>query len=202
MNRDLIIKALSLYEAGERGDHDMNAHLKETEIKDHPRRKAAVLVPIVEHAYGLHVLLTQRTEHLRTHAGQVSFPGGAVDETDRDAVHTAMREAHEEIGLTADYIKPIGKLDTYLTGSGFEITPIVAFIQPGFTVVKDAHEVADVFEVPLDFLMDKQNHQKHVGVWKGIERKYYAIPHEGRQIWGATAGMLVNLHDLVIKVQK
>ena len=202
MNRDLILKALSLYEAGERGDHDMNAHLKEREIASHQRRKAAVLVPIIEYEHGLHVLLTQRTDHLRTHAGQVSFPGGAVDEMDRDAEHTAMREAQEEVGLTADYIDPVGKLDTYLTGSGFEITPIVAFIRPGFTVVPDAHEVADVFEVPLDFLMDKQNHQKHTGMWKGIERRYYAIPYEGRQIWGATAGMLINLHDLVIKVQQ
>ncbi len=202
MDRDWILKALAFNCDGERGDHDMNAHLKEQEIASHPRRKAAVLVPIIEYEHGLHLLLTQRTDHLRTHAGQVSFPGGDMDETDRDPVHTAIREAREEIGLTADYIDPIGQLDTYLTGTGFEITPIVAFIKPGFIVVPDAHEVADVFEVPLDFLMDKQNHQTLTGFWKGKERRYYAMPYDGRQIWGATAGMLINLYDLIVKVQR
>lgn len=201
MDRDLVLKALELHSAGIRGDHDMNLHLKEEEIVAHLRRKAAVLVPIIEYEHGLHLLLTRRTEHLRTHAGQVSFPGGAVDAADRDALYTALREAEEEVGLTAEYIEPVGELDTYLTGSGFEIKPIVAFIKPGFTIVPDTHEVAEVFEVPLDFLMNKQNHQKHTGVWKGVERHYYAMPYEGYKIWGATAGMLINLYDLVSKVR-
>jgi 8-oxo-dGTP pyrophosphatase MutT (NUDIX family) len=152
-----------------------------------------VLVPLVERAGGLTVLLTQRTQHLHAHAGQVAFPGGRVDEGDIDAVDTALRETQEEIGVTRDHIRIIGRLDTYETITGFHVVPIVGLVTPPFEVIPDPFEVADVFEVPLAFFMDPRNRKRHSLERGGVVRHWYAFPFGRYYIWGATAGMLVNL---------
>ena len=158
---------------------------------------AAVLVPIVEHTTGHTVLLTQRTEHLRTHSGQVSFPGGKVEEEDTGPVDTALRETEEEIGLHRSRVEIMGALDVYETGTGFAITPIVGLVSPGFDLVLDEYEVASAFEVPLEFFMDPANHTMDSAEWQGAVRHYYDMPYDGYRIWGATAGMLVNLHNIL-----
>lgn len=178
----------------ERGDWDLNPEMLADFAVMDPARPAAVLVPIVARD-GLTVLLTQRTGTLTTHAGQIAFPGGKVDPEDPDPIHTALREAKEEIGLDASYIETLGFLDNYRTGTGYLVTPVVALVRPGFTLTLEAGEVADAFEVPFDFLMDEHNHQKHARPWRGRDRHYYAMPYEGRYIWGATAGMIRNLHE-------
>ena len=163
-----------------------------------PGRKlnaAAVLVPIVEHPDEETVLLTQRTSHLRTHSGQVSFPGGRVEPEDTGPVDTALRETEEEVGLTREHIEVVGALDTFETGTGFSITPIVGLVRPGFTLTIDEYEVAEAFEVPLSFFMDPANHTTESQEWQGMMRTYYVMPYNGFRIWGATAGMLVNLHN-------
>lgn len=176
-----------------RSDWDLDPTLSaDLAVMEEPR-PAAVLVPIVMRPV-LTVLLTQRTETLSKHAGQISFPGGRMDPEDRDAVDTAMREAQEEIGLEGRYIEPVGFLDGYRTGTGYHVTPVVALIDPGFTLQLAADEVAEAFEVPLTFLMEPLNHQRHSREWRGRVRSYWAMPYEERYIWGATAGMLKNLH--------
>ena len=187
---------------GMRSDYDLNLDAKKLELMDTPRRDAAVLVPVVDHAHGATVLLTKRTDHLSKHPGQVSFPGGAVDMGDTDAVHTALRETHEEIGLDASYVQIAGRLDGYRTGTGFEIVPVVGLVKPGFTLTLQENEVADAFEVPLAFLLDRTNHRRESAVWQGIRRHYYAMPYEGWRIWGATAAMLVNLCDVMDTVKR
>jgi 8-oxo-dGTP pyrophosphatase MutT (NUDIX family) len=163
-------------------------------------KPAAVLVPLVERDE-MTVLLTRRTEHLRAHAGQISFPGGRVEADDRDAVETALREAEEEIGLARQNVEIAGFLDSYETRTGFHITPVVGFVRPGFELTLDGYEVAEAFEVPLDFLFDPANHQRHSRMHDGARRYYFAMPYRGYYIWGATAGMLMNLyrrvHDLI-----
>ena len=159
-----------------------------------PPRPAAVLVPIVLRAQ-LTVMLTQRSHDMPSHPGQISFPGGKLEECDATPVACALREAQEEIGLTSEFVEPLGYLDSYRTGTGFQISPVVAFVRPGFSTALDAREVLEMFEVPLGFLMDQANHQKHSREWRGRQRFYYAMPYEGRYIWGATAGMLKNLHE-------
>ncbi len=190
---------------GMRSDYDLNLEVKMRELKNMPRRDAAVLVPIVDHpahAGGATVLLTKRTDHLSKHPGQISFPGGSVDEGDRDAVHTALRETKEEIGLDASYIQIAGRLDGYCTGTGFEIVPVVGLVKPGFSLTLEADEVADAFEVPLAFFLDRSNHKRESAVWQGTERHYYTMPYPGRRIWGATAAMLVNLCDVLEAVKR
>lgn len=182
---------------GMRSDYDLNLAEKQRDLRDVPRRDAAVLVPIVHHEEGPTVLLTKRTDHLSKHPGQVSFPGGAVDSTDEDAVHTALRETWEEIGLESSFIQVVGRLDGYRTGTGFEIVPVVALVKPGFTLQLQQDEVAEAFEVPLSFLLDRSNHKRESAMWQGIERHYYAMPYKGWNIWGATAAMLVNLCDVL-----
>lgn len=157
-------------------------------------KPAAVLVPLVARNGGLSLLLTQRTEHLAKHAGQVAFPGGKIDAGDADPVAAAVRETEEETGITSDFVEPIGFLDTYLTGTSYRITPVVAVLREGFTVSPHAGEVSAVFEVPLAFLMDPANHQRHSREWQGKARFYYAMPFGERYIWGATAGMIRNLY--------
>lgn len=176
-----------------RGDRDFDPSLPTPAT----RRSAAVLVPLVEHSQGMSVLLTQRTEHLSSHAGQVAFPGGRVEEADADAVATALRETEEEIGLARRHVETVGRLDDYETGTGFVVTPIVGFVRPPFALKPDPSEVAVVFEVPLSFVLDRRNHERRTGFWRGRERTYFAMPYEGRFIWGATAGMLINLCDVL-----
>jgi 8-oxo-dGTP pyrophosphatase MutT (NUDIX family) len=176
------------------GDWDLNPELKADLAAMAPPRPAAVLVPIVLRPE-LTVLLTERSHDVPSHPGQISFPGGKMETSDATPIDCALREAHEEIGLEADRIEPLGYLDGYRTGTGFQISPVVAFVKPGFQSVLDPREVLEVFEVPLGFLMDTANHQKHSREWRGRQRSFYAMPYEGRYIWGATAGMLKNMHQ-------
>jgi len=154
---------------------------------------AAVLVAITDRPEP-GVLLTLRQPHLRRHAGQIAFPGGRVDSGDEDAVAAALREAQEEIGLDPSFVEPLGYLDAYRTGTGFRIFPVVSLVREGFTLALDAREVADTFEVPLAFLMDERNHRTEARTWLGVERRFYAMPFEDRYIWGATAGIMKNMH--------
>ena len=176
-----------------RGDHDLNPGYQFAG----KLTPAAVLIPLVDRAKELTVLLTQRTDHLHDHAGQVSFPGGRIDPGDADAIDAALRETEEEVGIPRDRIEITGRLADYVTGTGFCVTPIVGFVDPPFPVKPDPFEVADVFEVPLAFVLDPGNHERHSRVWKGRERQFYVLPFEDRQIWGATAGMLVNLYEVL-----
>jgi 8-oxo-dGTP pyrophosphatase MutT (NUDIX family) len=159
--------------------------------------RAAVLIPLLQRGEGLSVLLTQRTDHLHDHAGQISFPGGRMDPGDSSPNDTALRESEEEIGLDRRGVEIIGHLPQYLTVSGYSVTPVVGLVQPQAEYVLDTFEVADVFEVPLHFLMDPVNHQ--VRVWESDQgsRRFYSMPYENRFIWGATAGMLRNLYHLL-----
>ncbi len=174
------------------GDYDLNpgSRVEGARVKLRP---AAVLVPIVERAAHVTVLLTQRTEHLSHHAGQISFPGGRVEPQDRGAVDTALRETEEEIGLDRAHVEVAGRLDIYQTVTGFSITPVVGFVGDGFSLKLGRAEVSEAFEVPLDFVLDAANHQRHSREFEGARRYYYAMPYRDRYIWGATAGMLVNL---------
>lgn len=159
---------------------------------------AAVLVPLVFRDEGLSVLLTQRTAHLAHHPGQISFPGGRGEPEDANAVATALREAEEEVGLPPSQVEVAGRLDDYVTVTGFRVVPVVGFLTPPLALAPDTFEVADIFEVPLAFILDPANHQRHFRITPtGEKRHYYAIPFEGRYIWGATAGMLINLHEVL-----
>ncbi len=158
-----------------------------------PLTPAAVLVPIVQRTSGLTVLLTQRTAHLRDHAGQVSFPGGRSEPEDPGPADTALREAEEEVGLDRRQVEVIGQLPEYRTGTGFCVTPVVGLVTPPLNLKLDDFEVAEVFEPPLDFLLDAANHQRHSIEIRGALREYWAMPWQGYYIWGATAGMLVSL---------
>ena len=154
---------------------------------------AAVLLPLVLRETGLTVLLTQRTAHLRDHAGQISFPGGRCEAGDASVVHTALREAQEEVGLDPAQVEVLGLLPEYRTGTGISIMPVVALVQPPLNLKLDDFEVAEAFEAPLSFLLDPANRQVHSLEIEGRQRQYYAMPWEGYYIWGATAGMLVSL---------
>lgn len=205
MTRDLIISRLGKAPTGrwgsgmvraeraERGDHDLNPGMPKP---DH-LRPAAVLVPIVDHPDGMTVLLTQRTAHLNQHAGQISFPGGRVEPVDGGPAGAALRETEEEVGLPRDRIELVGQLDIYVTRTGFEVTPFVGIVAPPLAVRPDPYEVADVFEVPLSFIVDPANHQQGKRMHNGTLRRFYVIPFGDRYIWGATAGMLVNLSEVL-----
>ena len=155
---------------------------------------AAVLVPIVLREPQPTVLLTQRTAHLRDHGGQVSFPGGRVEADDGSAVTTALREAEEEVGLPPDRVEVLGLLPEHRTGTGFTITPVVGLVQPPFVLKLDDFEVAEVFEPPLEFLLDPANRERQRLEHQGRWHEYWTIPWQGRHIWGATAAILVELH--------
>ena len=174
-------------------DYDLNPEALTELGQRHAQRPAAVLVPIIARAE-LTALFTQRTDHLNSHAGQIAFPGGKIDETDGGPLATALREAEEEIGLDPALVEPLGFLDTYTTGTGYRITPVVALVTPGFTLALNRNEVADTFEVPLSFLMDEANWRSDTRILAGRERRFYAIPYGERYIWGATAGILKNMH--------
>ena len=163
---------------------------------------AAVLVPIVRREPELTVLFTERTGYLTDHAGQISFPGGRAEPDDVTMEATALRETEEEIGLGRNHIEVLGRLPEYITATGFRVTPVVGWIEPGFSLAPDPFEVAEVFEVPLTFLLDPANHQQKSVVWEGRERQYYAMPYQSRYIWGATAGMLLSLYHALAEPEK
>jgi 8-oxo-dGTP pyrophosphatase MutT (NUDIX family) len=178
-----------------RGDLDRDpAAWDEAGVK--ATRAAAVLVGVVDHPEPS-VLLTVRTSDLPSHAGQVAFPGGKIDAADASPVAAALREAHEEVGLSPELIEPIGYLDLYLTFTGFRILPVVARVIPNFALAINASEVADAFEVPLAFVMDTANHARKSRDWKGVTRHYYEMPFGERYIWGVTAGILRNLYEKI-----
>jgi len=156
-------------------------------------RPASVLVPVVARDAAATVLFTRRAAHLKDHSGQVSFPGGRAQADDASAEATALREAREEIGLDPMRVELLGRMPEYLTRTGFRITPVVGIVSPPFDLRADANEVEEIFEVPLVFLLDPANHQRQSREWQGEQRWFYAIPYRGHYIWGATAGMLVNL---------
>jgi len=162
-----------------------------------PLVPAAVLIPIVTRESGMTMLLTQRTAHLRDHAGQVSFPGGRCEPEDRDPVFTALREAYEEVGVDPAQVEVLGCLPTYLTTTGFRITPVVGLVTPPLNLRLDDFEVAEAFEPPLDFLLDPANRRRESIEYRGALREYWAMPWKGYYIWGATAGMLVSLQHFL-----
>lgn len=195
LDRDWLTRNLvqpdELPEEAPRGDHDLNPGTR----SGGALTPAAVLVPLVRHPDRTTVLLTRRTDHLSKHPGQVSFPGGHIEEDDGSPEETALRETEEETGLHRSHIEIVGKLDDYETRTGFRVTPIVAVVTPPFQLEPDPHEVADVFEVPLDFLLDPSNHHVHTREFEGRDREFFAMPYNDHFIWGATAGMLINLYE-------
>jgi 8-oxo-dGTP pyrophosphatase MutT (NUDIX family) len=165
-----------------------------------PLREAAVLIALVMHQSGPTVLLTRRTSHLHDHAGQISFPGGGVEQHDTTPVAAALRETEEEVGLRAESVEVLGSLPRYATATGYLVTPVVGLVTPGFSMQIDAFEVEEVFEPPLAFLMDPAHHERRLVDFDGMRRTFYAMPYEaGRRyfIWGATAAMLRNFYHLL-----
>ncbi|MDE2577553.1 MAG: CoA pyrophosphatase [Hyphomicrobiales bacterium] len=177
------------------GDHVLNPGQMDMERVMAVAKPAAVLIGLIDRPEGATVLLTERASHLRDHSGQIAFPGGRIDPQDASPLAAALREAEEEVGLARDHVAPLGELDAYYTGSGYRITPIVAQIATPFALRLNAEEVADAFETPLAFLMNEANHQRQSREWKGLERRFYAMPWNNRYIWGATAGILRNLYE-------
>lgn len=171
-------------------DFDLNPEARA--LLNPNKTPAAVLVPLVNRDNHLQVLLTQRTKELRSHAGQISFPGGRVDLQDRSAVDTALRETEEEIGLDRKHVEVLGLLEPYHTITGYWVTPVVAVVEPTFDLKLQETEVAEAFEVPLEFLMNPENVQKRAIHWKGRLSRFYVFPYQRYLIWGATAGMLMN----------
>lgn len=202
MTRDWLIERFTSIRAGAlpalrvpalrgRGDHALNPGLRPIE----DLTPAAVLVGIVDRSEGMTVILTRRTDHLARHAGQISFPGGHIEPADGSPETAALRETEEEIGLARRHVTVLGRLDTYSTRTGFDITPVVGVVECPFTLAPDAREVAEVFEVPLRFLLNPVNHHRHSRLVAGRKRHYFAMPYGEYYIWGATAGMLVNLYE-------
>ncbi len=180
------LDAVAAESARTRSDNDLNP-----DWDNHPEtRPAAVLAPIIKRPDGWTMLFTERSVETPAHPGQISFPGGRVQASDRSAVDTALRETFEEVGIERRFIKPIGAWDRYDTITGFRVTPIVGLVEPGFELTLDPREVASVFEAPLDFLMNPANHEKREAQWQGRTRYYYAMPYGDHFIWGATAGMI------------
>jgi 8-oxo-dGTP pyrophosphatase MutT (NUDIX family) len=177
-----------------RGDADLNPGMRPTraDLID-----AAVLVPLVSRGREPSVLLTRRTAHLKAHAGQIAFPGGRRDPGDVDAVATALRETEEEVGIPPSRVRVIGRLARYVTRTGFAVTPVVGIVSPPIAPRPEPGEVDEVFEVPLAFLVDRANHQRHSRDVAGVRRSFYAMPYGDYYIWGATAGMIVNLVDVL-----
>lgn len=188
----LLAEAPALSLTPTRSDYDLDPqHRPEAPRKLKP---AAVLMPIVRRAEPT-VLFTRRTAHLARHAGQVSFPGGRVHEDDTSLIETALRETREETGIAADYVSIAGFLDSYETGTGFAIVPVVGLLTEGFTLAPDPGEVDEVFEVPLAFLLDPVNRRLESREWRGRTRRYYAFDYGGHYIWGATAAILVGFAE-------
>ncbi len=192
--RQQLISALDPLDAASNrarfSDFDLNPDAPRV---DRPLRPAAVLIPVVDHADGPTLLLTRRSDSLASHTGQVAFPGGRLDPGET-VVQAALREAVEEVGLSPDHVEPLGLSDAYETVTGFLVTPVVAWVRPGFTLTTDPREVADAFETPWEFLMDEANHRREFyDAPDGTRRWFWAMPWGERYIWGATAGMLRSL---------
>jgi len=197
-----IQAALAMPPLGERSDYDLNHGMRPQPHGAPSSRPAAVLCPLVARDNAINVVLTRRASHLKHHAGQVCFPGGKVDTGDASPLATALREAREEIGLMADQVEVLGTLDPYHTSTGFRVTPFVGLVAPAWRPVADPNEVEEVFETPLDFLMDPANHQRHHREWQGARRYFYAMPWGEHYIWGATAGMLRGLSDRLAMIAR
>src|ERR671914_1194957 len=158
---------------------------------------AAVLIPVIAHPAGMTLLFTQRTTHLKSHAGQVSFPGGRAEPGDASAEFTALREAEEEIGLPPERVEILARLPDYHTRTGFRVAPVIGLARPPLELAPDPREVEEIFEVPLDFLLDARNQQRRTREFQGQTVGFYAFEYQNRTIWGATAGMLVNLYKML-----
>lgn len=176
------------------GDHRLNPDLRDMIVHDR-LVDAAVLIPVVDHGEEATVLLTQRTEKLRSHSGQVAFPGGRIDPTDASPEEAALREAFEEIGLAASSVEIVGRMPDYVTGSGYRIAPVLGVVTPPFDLAINEHEVDAAFEVPLRFLMNVANHNRESRLWKEKERFYYTMPYGERFIWGITAGIIRTMYE-------
>ena len=183
----------------QRGDHDLNPGFEPSGIHN----PAAVLVPLVDYGDRLNVLLTRRAEHLHRHANQIGFPGGRLEDIDGDpatfeaAVAGALRETEEEIGLPSEAVAVMGGLDVYITRTGFDVTPVVGLVKPPLSLTLDTFEVTEAFEIPLSFFLDETNHRRETRKFNGADRHFYAMSHGERFIWGATAGMLRNLFEVL-----
>lgn len=176
------------------GDHRWNPDAAPFVVRD-ALRDAAVLIPVVDHGDRATVLLTKRAEKLRSHSGQIAFPGGRIDATDPSPEAAALRETEEEIGLNRHFIDIIGRMPDYVSGSGYRIAPVLSVVRPGFHLHINADEVDDAFEVPLSFLMDPANHARDSRIWQNKERFFYTMPYDGRNIWGVTAGIIRTLYE-------
>lgn len=179
---------------GEWGDHRLNPTLRDLIVRD-GLRDAAVLIAIVDHPEEATVILTKRTEGLRSHSGQIAFPGGRIDPEDPTPEAAALREAEEEIGLSPDEVEIVARMPDYFAGSGFKIAPVLATVPPGLMLTINRDEVDDAFEVPLRFLMDPVNHARESLMWQERERHYYAMPFGERYIWGVTAGIIRAVYE-------
>ncbi|MCO6387718.1 CoA pyrophosphatase [Aliihoeflea sp. 40Bstr573] len=176
------------------GDHSLNPDLRHLIV--HERlRDAAVMIAAVDHPDGATIILTKRTEKLRSHSGQIAFPGGRIDPTDPTPEFAAIRETEEEIGIGAETIEIVGRMPDYVSGSGFRISPVLGVARPGFMLTLNEDEVDDAFEVPLSFLMDPANHNRDSRIWQERERFFYTMPFGERYIWGVTAGIIRTLYE-------
>lgn len=195
---DDVYDASKFIERPARSDFDLRPDgTRLTGRTDRVLKPAAVLAAIVNRSPSPTIILTQRTAHLKKHAGQISFPGGGVEPQDAHHVATALRETEEEIGLAPEHVTLLGRLPLYETSTAYGVTPIVGWVEPPFDLKIDAFEVDEVFEVPLAFALDRSNYVKETSMRDGIERWFYVLPYENRYIWGATAGMLVNFAELM-----
>ncbi len=192
LKRRLHAQPPSLPLSPTRGDYDLNPEMRPNPARD--LAQAAVLLPIITREEPS-ILFTRRTPHLSRHAGQVSFPGGRAHEGDASLVETALRETREETGIAASFVTVAGFLDPYETGTGYAILPVVGLLREGFVLTPDANEVAEIFEVPLGFLLDPKNRQRHAREWNGRRREFHAFTYGPHYIWGATAAMLVNFAE-------
>jgi 8-oxo-dGTP pyrophosphatase MutT (NUDIX family) len=206
LTHDAIARSLALgHDPRGRSDSALEAMVSDGAIRpgdavagEEELTPAAVLVPLVDHPEGMTVMLTKRTSHLAHHPGQISFPGGRLESDDNgDFTACALRETEEEVGLSPDLVRILGRLDDYVTGTGFVITPLVGLVKPPFRLTPDSFEVAEVFEVPLDFVVDQANHQLQHREVRGRQRPFWALTWTDKLIWGATAGILINLSDVL-----
>lgn len=180
-------------------DFDLNPHADHLRADVTTLREAAVLLPVIDRPEDLTLLLTQRTQHLSSHAGQISLPGGRREPEDATPVATALRETEEEVGIRPEEVCVIGAMDGYETRTGFLITPIIGIVRADYTLIPDANEVDEVFEVPLRFLLDPENHKQHSREYKGVRYHFHAMPYRDYYIWGATAAMLRNFYQLLME---